>query len=264
MDSFYPRCAVPSPATNCRYSARSGYRCGSYLAYGRVSDAFLADLGTAVRVAFAGEHTDALYPGTIEGRCVASERATASARSVPARRRLSGSAPTVAGRRRPRRRPAAREEPVRLVHPSLSDTSPAPRKLQRFALPVGCAIRVSFLACEPILNRCFKAEFSALTRFALVLRLRFRGSFHAVAQYLIPLRRIQPVPALGCSARGLRPVRPGPVDARTRAITTPGTHPRRRCIKASASLLAIALLVRIVWRFVSPPPPAPNDGRSRG
>ncbi|HBP0363761.1 TPA: cytochrome b, partial [Pseudomonas aeruginosa] len=41
----------------------------------------------------------------------------------------------------------------------------------------------------------------------------------------------------------------------------PWYHPAPALHKSIGILLAIALLVRIVWRFVSPPPPAPvNHG----
>ena len=90
MNKFYPKMRGAFAGYEIRrYSADPGTG-GSYLAYGpgQVTRFWRIWEQPLSRVAFAGEHTDALYPGTIEGRCAAASAPPARcATCTPARLR---------------------------------------------------------------------------------------------------------------------------------------------------------------------------------
>ncbi len=168
MNKFYPKMRGAFAGYEIRrYSADPGTG-GSYLAYGpgQVTRFWRIWEQPLSRVAFAGEHTDALYPGTIEGALRSGKRAASQVRDLHAGKTpVIEGAPMVAkaegGRTDDRRR---EEEPVCLVHPPVRlIPSPAPEAPAR-AFPVRSAIRGFFSLRTYLVNRCFKAEFSALTR----------------------------------------------------------------------------------------------------
>ncbi|HHG4778572.1 TPA: flavin monoamine oxidase family protein [Pseudomonas aeruginosa] len=94
MNKFYPKMRGAFAGYEIRrYSAGPGTG-GSYLAYGpgQVTRFWRIWEQPLSRVAFAGEHTDALYPGTIEGALRSGKRAASQVRDL-----YAGKTPVIEG-----------------------------------------------------------------------------------------------------------------------------------------------------------------------
>ncbi|WGT14390.1 flavin monoamine oxidase family protein [Pseudomonas aeruginosa] len=94
MNKFYPKMRGAFAGYEIRrYSADPGTG-GSYLAYGpgQVTRFWRIWEQPLSRVAFAGEHTDALYPGTIEGALRSGKRAASQVRDL-----YAGKTPVIEG-----------------------------------------------------------------------------------------------------------------------------------------------------------------------
>ena len=94
MNKFYPKMRGAFGGYEIRrYSADPGTG-GSYLAYGpgQVTRFWRIWEQPLSRVAFAGEHTDALYPGTIEGALRSGKRAASQVRDL-----YAGKTPVIEG-----------------------------------------------------------------------------------------------------------------------------------------------------------------------
>ncbi|MNP11928.1 4-methylaminobutanoate oxidase (methylamine-forming) [compost metagenome] len=88
MNKYYPKMRGAFAGYELRrYSADVGTG-GSYLAYGpgQISRFWRVWEKPVARVAFAGEHTDALYPGTLEGALRSGKRAASQVRDLQAGR----------------------------------------------------------------------------------------------------------------------------------------------------------------------------------
>ena len=110
MNKYYPKMRGAYDGYEMRrYSTDVGTG-GSYLAYGpgQISRFWRVWETPVARVAFAGEHTDALYPGTIEGALRSGKRAAAQVRDLQA-----GRTPVLEGKAMvAENKPAASDKPA--------------------------------------------------------------------------------------------------------------------------------------------------------
>ncbi|MCP8462950.1 flavin monoamine oxidase family protein [Pseudomonas sp. ZM23] len=108
MNKYYPKMRGAYDGYEMRrYSIDAGTG-GSYLAYGpgQISRFWRVWETPVSRVAFAGEHTDALYPGTIEGALRSGKRAASQVRDL-----YAGKTPVIEGSAVAQNKPAASDNP---------------------------------------------------------------------------------------------------------------------------------------------------------
>ncbi|WP_423360167.1 flavin monoamine oxidase family protein [Pseudomonas citronellolis] len=98
MNKYYPKMRGAYSGYEMRRYSTDVSTGGSYLAYGpgQISRFWRAWEQPLPRVAFAGEHTDALYPGTIEGALRSGKRAAAQLRDLADGKSVSIPAPAKA------------------------------------------------------------------------------------------------------------------------------------------------------------------------
>ena len=110
MNKYYPKMRGAYDGYEMRrYSTDAGTG-GSYLAYGpgQISRFWRVWEAPVSRVAFAGEHTDALYPGTIEGALRSGKRAASQVRDL-----YAGKTPVLEGKAMVAdNKPAASDKPA--------------------------------------------------------------------------------------------------------------------------------------------------------
>src|SRR5690606_23211482 len=86
LHAFYPQARGAFTGYEVRrYSTQAGMG-GAYLAYGpgQISKYWRLWERPVQRIAFAGEHTDALYPGTLEGALRSGQRAASQVQDLAA------------------------------------------------------------------------------------------------------------------------------------------------------------------------------------
>lgn len=98
MNKFYPKMRGAFDGYELRRYSTDVATGGSYLAFGpgQISRFWRAWEQPAARVAFAGEHTDPLYPGTVEGALRSGKRAAAQLRDLAAGKSIVLATPAAA------------------------------------------------------------------------------------------------------------------------------------------------------------------------